>query len=311
MRRSAAGFLFALLVLLVAAPAAAAASRSRDLGDIVVLSGATTVQLGESANNVVVFHGPVTIRGHVRGSVVVFDGSVVIDGSVGHNVMGFHGTVTLTDTARVGGDLVSRGRPNVAPAAVVNGDSKRVSSLQITGFSALAKGLFWLAFTISTLILGLLLVGLLPGAMEATGRAGARIGASLGWGALLFFGMPIAALIVMVTVVGLPLGIALLLALWFVYTVGYVAGAFALGRRLVKSPRARFKAFFAGWAILRAVALVPFLGGVAWTLATLFGLGVIAVGGWRASHRQDRESAEPVDATPPPPLPPPPATVPA
>ena len=36
-------------------------------------------------------------------------------------------------------------------------------------------------------------------------------------------------------------------------------------------------AFLAGWAILRVVAIVPGIGGLAWFLATVFGLGVLAV----------------------------------
>ena len=35
-------------------------------------------------------------------------------------------------------------------------------------------------------------------------------------------------------------------------------------------------AFLAGWGILRVIALVPFLGGLAWFGATVFGLGALA-----------------------------------
>jgi hypothetical protein len=40
-------------------------------------------------------------------------------------------------------------------------------------------------------------------------------------------------------------------------------------------------AFLVGWGILRVVALVPILGGVAWFAAVVFGLGALAVAIWR------------------------------
>ena len=43
----------------------------------------------------------------------------------------------------------------------------------------------------------------------------------------------------------------------------------------MKPPRSRHVAFLVGWGILRVVGLVPVLGGVAWLVAALFGLGVI------------------------------------
>jgi hypothetical protein len=101
-----------------------------------------------------------------------------------------------------------------------------------------------------------------------------------------------------VIVVAIPLGLFMLLALALLYTLGYVAGAHAIGRLLVKAPTSRFIAFLAGWAILRVLALVPVLGGLAWTLASIFGLGVL----WVASRR-GVVGPMPAQAVPPPPTP--------
>jgi hypothetical protein len=89
-----------------------------------------------------------------------------------------------------------------------------------------------------------------------------------------------------VTVVAIPLGVFVLLALGLLYTVGYVAGAHAIGRLLVKEPASRFLAFIVGLAILRAIALVPVLGGLSWTLVSIFGLGAI----WVATRRAGGET---------------------
>jgi hypothetical protein len=85
----------------------------------------------------------------------------------------------------------------------------------------------------------------------------------------------------MATLVGIPFGIGLLFALALIYATGYVMSAWVLGRTVVRTKR-RMVAFLAGWGILRAVALIPVLGGIAWFAATAFGLGVLLVEAWRA-----------------------------
>jgi hypothetical protein len=168
-----------------------------------------------------------------------------------------------------------------------------------TQFGFASRVVWWIGYSVSTLLLGLALLALAPGLDLAIANAvRARIGASFGFGAPAFFLLPVVAVLLLVIVVAIPLGVFLLLAFALLYTAGYVAGAHALGRRIVASPKSRFVAFLAGWAILRAVALIPFLGGLAWLLATLLGLGVL----WVAA----RGSAPPspaTDAPAPPPMP--------
>ena len=75
---------------------------------------------------------------------------------------------------------------------------------------------------------------------------------------------------------------SLLLALFPLYALGYVASAYVLGRAILSDSRGRVAAFLAGWGILRAVAFIPGLGVLAWLGATVFGLGVLTVALWRA-----------------------------
>jgi hypothetical protein len=94
-------------------------------------------------------------------------------------------------------------------------------------------------------------------------------------------GLPILAIIALVTVVGIPLGIGLLAALLLIYALGYSAAAWILGRSILRGPGSWILAFLVGWAILRVVALVPILGGLVWFAAVVFGLGALAVAIWR------------------------------
>ena len=104
-----------------------------------------------------------------------------------------------------------------------------------------------------------------------------RLGATNGFGLLWFVLLPIVAVLLFVTIVGIPLGLFLLFGLGLVYSIGYVVGGLALGRLVVKEPTSRYLAFIAGWGALRVIALVPFLGGIAWLVGTVLGLGTLWV----------------------------------
>ena len=76
--------------------------------------------------------------------------------------------------------------------------------------------------------------------------------------------------------------------------MAYTTAAWLLGRLATKRGRPVL-AFLAGWAILRAIAIVPVLGGLTWFAAVVVGLGAIAVATHRARGRA-------VGAAPVPPL---------
>jgi hypothetical protein len=86
----------------------------------------------------------------------------------------------------------------------------------------------------------------------------------------------------MASIVGLPLGLTLLLALALLFLAGLAWSAWVLGRVLVKPPRSRWLAFLAGWAIVALLGLVPFLNLAVWGLASVLGIGAALVAIWRA-----------------------------
>jgi cytoskeletal protein CcmA (bactofilin family) len=280
MRRLLASCAFVLMALGLATPAQAKASDDR-----VVIEGPVTIGPRDVAGDVVVAHGDVTVAGRLTGDLVVASGKVRVDGSVHGDVVGIADRVVLGPHARVGGDVQYADKKPVVPAgARVGGDVKRVNFGKATGGLGLAVGFgIWLAITISAFLLGALLLWLFPRAAAAVYEvAESRVGAAVGFGLLAFFAIPIVGLILLVTILGLPLGLLLLLALVPLYSLGYTASAWALGRRILGPGRNRFLAFLAGLAILRVVAIVPVLGGLIWFAATVFGLGLLALAASRA-----------------------------
>jgi hypothetical protein len=275
-----------------------------DRDDQIVLNGRLVVPEGETVRTAVILNGPARIDGTVRETLFVFNGQVDIGGSVGEDVVVLNGDVVVRSGAHVGGDIVSQTDPTIEEDATVDGNLQSVATrFDLEGFGLASRFTWWVGYSASTLFLGLLLLLLFRGldaALATTWRE--RAGGAIGAGAAMFFLLPIVAVVLLVTIVGIPLGIFLLLALALVYTVGYVAGAHALGRLLVKPPASRFLAFLAGWAILRVIGLVPVLGGFVWLIASLIGLGLLTI----AARRTPSEMAP----APPPPPPAAPAAAP-
>jgi hypothetical protein len=112
---------------------------------------------------------------------------------------------------------------------------------------------------------------------------------SVGWGVVAFVALPLVGGIGVFTLVLLPLGLGLLLALFLLYSVGLAASALSLGRVLWHEPRSRFLAFVIGWAILTAVAAIPFVGGIVWVAGAVFGLGSTSVAIWRTRGTPPRQ----------------------
>lgn len=275
-----------VVAVLLAVPASALSSKG-DLNerDQIVLNGRLIVAEGETVDTALLVHGSATIEGTVTGSVVVFDGATDISGHVRGDVFVFNGDVTVRSGAQIDGDLVTSQSPTVEPDATVSGHQQRISTRFNAGVIGFASRIaWWIGYSVSTLVLGLLLLLFGPALDGAIVRATReRMGASIGFGAAVFFLLPIVAVIFLVVVVAIPLGLFLLLALALLYTVAYVAGVHAIGRLLVKAPTSRFLAFLVGWAVLRVLGLIPVLGGLAWTLASIFGLGLLVVASRRAA----------------------------
>jgi hypothetical protein len=267
----------ALLALLVLAPTADGATVANDEA-VVVINGDVAVERGEVVEGVFVVNGDVRIAGSVDGDVAVVAGDVLVGGRIDGNLVTISGRARLLPTARVDGDLIyGDERPQIAPAATVSGTVEGEDWSDSLDFLPFVGALiFWLAVTVSSAVLGILLLLLAPRAADAVfGQARERIGPAIAIGVAVFIVLPLAAVLAAITLLGLPLALTIGLALLPLTAIAYVTAAWTLGRAIVKPPRGRILAFLAGLAILRAVALVPILGILAWLGAVVVGLGLL------------------------------------
>jgi hypothetical protein len=280
--RSVATLLGLALGLVLGTPASALAQEDRG-DEFVVLSGTAVVGEDETIGDVVVFHGDAVVDGTVDGGVVVFNGDVTVSGTVAEDVVSFNGLVTIRSGAEVRGDLVARRTPVIEEGATVLGETRATGELfrQPLPFFGWIAG--WLAVSVSVLLLGLLILWLAPrGADAVTNVWTTATGPSVGWGLILLVGLPLLAILLVITLVGIPFGIGLGLALFMVYSIGYTFGVLVVGRWVVKPPRSRMAAFLTGLVILRLLALIPFVAGLVGAAAAVIGLGAVAVAVWRA-----------------------------
>src|SRR5215211_1206935 len=159
MRRSMIVGLLILALLAVATPAWAQDAQGPEA--FVVLSGRADVPQDQAVGDLVVFHGSATVDGTVDGSLTAFDAPVTISGRVNGDVVAFNGRVVLRSGAVVTGDVVSQNAPVVASGATIGGETRRVqTNLNWEGFGWVGRLAWWLAVSVSTLVVGLVLVGL-------------------------------------------------------------------------------------------------------------------------------------------------------
>src|SRR5262249_10897058 len=145
------------------------------------------------------------------------------------------------------------------------------------------------AIGVSILVGGLLILLLAPrGADRAADAARSAPLFAAGWGLLAAIVVPVAALALAATILGLPLALAVLLGLGLLWFVGIAMATFVIGRLLVRPPHGRVGALFAGCGIGAVVGVSRFRTVGWWTRGAASGTGAIRVATWRT--RPGRET---------------------
>ena len=104
---------------------------------------------------------------------------------------------------------------------------------------------------------------------------------TLGWGALILIATPIAAIIVMITVIGLPLGIISLILWGVALYLSQIPVALLLGRLIIRQNREldskgiMIGALALGLFVLFVLRLIPIVGWIIGLLVIAFGLGTL------------------------------------
>jgi cytoskeletal protein CcmA (bactofilin family) len=269
-------------------------------GNIRAFTNTLTIP-GTVAKNVLTFDEVVNVEssGKIGGSLTIFVESLNLDGTLGRDLLifGKHlaltgkisgaikmkgDTLTINPSAQVGGPIYFEGNkePEVSPQAKL---ASPVEYHKMEHKPRYMEGHYyvWQVIWLAALVLfGLVLFQLMPRfAADAVGSA-ERYGASFGLGVLVFFGVPIAALIACVTVVGLFVGISAFFlwyaALYFAQViVGGVVGQWLMGRTRETWPL--IGRMTVGLVIVRLATVIPGVGSWVKFGVILWGIGAISL----------------------------------
>ncbi|HYL61104.1 MAG TPA: hypothetical protein VE077_00660 [Candidatus Methylomirabilis sp.] len=192
---------------------------------------------GKVNGSITSFASQVTIDGHLGRDLLTMNDHAVVSGTILGAVRDKGRTMSIASSASVGGPVQFEGDE---PASVASG-AKLASPVQFTKAerkSHYREGHYYVwrvIWTAAFVLLGLVLFLLMPNFAAETVRAGERFGAPIGLGVLVFFGVPIAAILACFTVVGIPLGV-LTVGLWMLglftaeIVVGTVVGVWIMGK---------------------------------------------------------------------------------
>jgi hypothetical protein len=295
-------FLIALFLALLPTAGYAQVNEASDAGFVMRVDGDLTVREGESVDAAIVISGNVQVDGTVKDFLMIIDGDGAISGRVDGDIIAISSRIDLTADAVIDGDvnLIDSDLDQAAGSQVL-GDINDEFALQ-WWVLLLVNLVLWIGMTIAVLVFGLLLVAIAP---RQAASAAAAMTDDPGWSilsaAIAFIGIPILAIIALVTVIGVPLGLGVLVfllpALWF---VGYLVGGLMLGTliysRAGEGVRSnRYLAVTTGLGVLQFIVLVPFLGILIAVLMALWGAGAVTLLGWR-SFRAPRHTGPPVPA---------------
>jgi len=227
-----------------------------------------------------------TSTSEIGGDLLLGAGTARIDGLIKGDMNSGVNSLTITSTANIQGKLnyISGKEANIQSGAQIRGTITHKLPDVKKGQEA-GIGLWWIVIGfLMALVLGIIVVLLAPRRVKAvTESIRTHPWASLGWGAIILVATPIVALIVCITVIGLPLGlIALVLYAIAIYLtqlfVGLLIGQLIIGTfRRVETKAALVGALALGLAILRLLRLIPFVGFFFGLVTVLFGLGAILV----------------------------------
>jgi cytoskeletal protein CcmA (bactofilin family) len=269
-------------------------------GDAIALGGAVRLRPDATVGGRAwLAGGEVDVAGRISTHLKAGAGKITISGAIDGDVDLMADEIDILPTAQIAGTLTYRSRreARIDPAARITGGITRLPVEEPSVASRIAGRLLFLA---ATGVLGIALILTFPGfSLGAVRTLGSDPWRALGAGAGVLVGGPIAAILMMVTVVGLALGATVLVVYGLALLGGCLIGALFAGDAVLKlfgrpqqaSVGAAIAALFVGLAVISLLAVIPVVGGLVALAVLLFGLGALVLTAFRAWQSRRASSA--------------------
>ncbi len=248
--------------------------------------------------------GP-SLDGHIGRDVLLMAHTTEINGKIGGSIDVRGDTFAIGPKAEIGSYIKYKGnKPAEVSSAAKLFSPVQFSKLEHDRENTASHYLWQLIWAAALLLFGLVVFLLMPDFSRQAVASTERYGASFGLGVLVMFGVPIAAIIACVTVVGLFVGVFTLF-IWYtaLYVAQVVVGGFVgqllLGRTTESWPL--IGRMIIGLFFVRLITAVPQIGGWVKFAVIVWGLGAISLSIY---HRFAPVAAPPSAPTPAPYVPP-------
>ena len=234
-----------------------------------------------------------TVDGSIGGYLQATAGTLYINGPISGDVEATARQVELGPNAHIAGKLRYRSGKKLKsdPSAQVLGGIEQISPRGTQPASVgrrLLGAVFgiWILWTLGLIVVITTLLLVLPvffaGVIETLES---RPGASALLGFALLVCIPVASIILLITVIGAPLGLMFMAVYFVLLLVGYVVAGAAVGDWLLKRFRhanagaksSRILAAFAGILAITVLGAIPLLGGLVFFAALLMGIGAVVL----------------------------------
>jgi cytoskeletal protein CcmA (bactofilin family) len=236
--------------------------------------------------------GTVDVLGSVARELRIAAGTVTVSGRVDGDVRIAARDLTIGPAARIRGSLAyTSPRPaRIDPAAQIEGTVSYQRAEAAVGAGRAVWGALRLVLLLGLIAAGVVLYLLLPRfTVAAAGTIRSDPWRSLGLGFALLVATPVAVVLLMVTLVGIPLGLAVAALYCVALLVGYLIAALFLGDlgdRLLRrgappTTGSRLAFLVAALVALALLRLIPVAGGAVLFLALVLGLGAWTIRGYR------------------------------
>ena len=238
-------------------------------------TGNVTVEEDQEVDDAVAYGGSLLIKGRVRNDAVAFGGNVQLGphAVVGGDAVAFGGSVERESGAKVHGQVLSFGGKSGGLGAIGASEKKARSSDKHSG-----SGIFWLLIQFAIYFaLGFVFIMFAPRPMKQIEseirRDPLRCALTGLLGALAIAGL---AVLLTITVIGIPFTLVLVVVTAVGIAMGYSAVASEVGTRLpvLRANRKTQAAVLAlGILVLLVLQLIPVLGKLVLAAATFVALG--------------------------------------
>lgn len=261
-----------------------------NVGDDALLAGfkvniAPDSRIGHTA---IVAAGQAAVNGHIQGDLLVTGYSCILGGDIQGNVTASVAKLQLAPTTRIQGSLIytSQDPVIIPPGAIIEGEiihHKPASPAPGSAFAQegsrkWAKLISMVTWDAGLIIIGLGLLLLVPQTIHAPSRTmTSKPWLACMYGFLWLVGAPVTASVGIITIIGLPLSIAIVFLYLSSLYLSSLPVALWIGQKLFHTQSKPCLSLVIGLLVISLLRSLPYVGFIIGTIVLTVGLGSLTL----------------------------------